>query len=94
MFRFRNQHRGGIPVSKDGLLPLTRMRDGQSGKIMQVSGSKGIADRLTALGIRQGQSITRIGGMYLHGPVTVKVEKTQVAIGFGMANRILVEPEK
>ncbi len=61
---------------------------------MQVSGGTGIADRLTALGIRQGQNVTRIGGMYLHGPVTVQVEKTQVAIGFGMATKILVEPEK
>lgn len=94
MFRFRNHHRIGISLSENGFIPLTRMSDGESGKIIQVLGGKGITDRLTAIGIRQGQRITRIGGMYLHGPVTVQIEKTQVAIGFGMATKILIEPEK
>ena len=94
MFRFRNHHRGGIAASRDGLLPLTRMGDGQSGNIVQILGGRGVNDRLTAIGIRQGQRITRIGGMYLRGPVTVQVEKTQVAIGFGMASKILIDPEK
>lgn len=94
MFRFRNRHGNKLPASENELIPLTRLSDGQSGKIMQILGGRGIIDRLAALGIRQEQRITRIGGMYLNGPVTVKVEKTQVAIGFGMAAKILVEPEK
>lgn len=94
MFQHRNRRRAGSPIPKDGFVPLTKMQDGQSGKIVQVLGGRGIIDRLNALGIRYGQIITRIGGMYLHGPVTIKVEKTQVAIGFGTATRILVEPEK
>jgi Fe2+ transport system protein FeoA len=30
----------------------------------------------------------------MRGPVTVRVGNSQVAIGFGMANKILVEPEQ
>jgi Fe2+ transport system protein FeoA len=29
--------------------------------------------------------------MLMRGPVTVQVEKTQVAIGFGMAAKILIQ---
>ena len=94
MFRFRNRRGGDIPISNDGFLPLTKMQDGQRGKIMRILGGRGIIERLNALGIRQGQIITRIGGMYLRGPVTIKIEKSQVAIGFGVATRILVELEK
>jgi ferrous iron transport protein A len=94
VFQFRNRYRGGFTASNNGPVTLTKMSDGQSGKIAQVLGGKGVTARLTALGIRQGQRITRIGGMYLRGPITIKVEKTQVAIGFGMAAKILIELEK
>ena len=51
----------------------------------------GSVRRLEALGIRPGRKVTKIGSMLFRGPVTLKVDSTQVAIGFGMANRILVE---
>jgi ferrous iron transport protein A len=35
--------------------------------------------------------VTKISSMLFHGPVTLRVNHTQVAIGFGMANKILVE---
>ena len=74
-------------------MPLTRMQNGQMGKVMEVNGGKIVNDRLTSLGIRQGQKLTRIGGMFLNGPVTVKVDKSQVAIGYGMAGKIMVKTE-
>ncbi len=73
---------------RDGLTALARMKDGQSGVIADVPGS--MLDRLMGLGIRQGQTVRKISAMYLRGPVTVQVEKTQVAIGFGAAAKILV----
>jgi len=47
--------------------------------------------RLNALGIRPGRRITKVSSMFMRGPVTVRMGQTQIAIGFGMANRILVE---
>ena len=32
--------------------------------------------------------------MFMRGPVTIQFDNTQVAIGFGMANKILVEIDK
>jgi Fe2+ transport system protein FeoA len=32
--------------------------------------------------------------MFMQGPVTIQVDRAQVAIGFGMAGKILVEVEE
>jgi ferrous iron transport protein A len=73
---------------------LARMVAGQSGTIVQVEGGRGLVNRLDALGIRAGKRITKISSMFMRGPITVAVGRTQVAIGFGMAARIIVELDK
>ena len=47
--------------------------------------------RLEALGIRPGKRITKVSSMFMRGPVTLQIDHYQVAIGHGMAGRILVE---
>jgi len=70
---------------------LTRMHAGQSGKVLQVQGGNGLVKRLGVLGIRPGKRITKVSSMLMHGPVTVEVDRSHVAIGFGMANKVIVE---
>ena len=70
---------------------LSQMQNGQNGIVVQIQGGRGLINRLGALGIRPGQKITKISGMFMHGPVTAQVGNGQVAIGFGMANKIIVE---
>ena len=72
-------------------ITLTRMQTGQSGIVVQIQGGHGLVNRLDALGIRPGKRITKVGSMFMRGPVTVQVDRAQVAVGFGMASRIIVE---
>ena len=51
----------------------------------------GFVDRLHSLGIRPGKRITKVSAMFMRGPVTIQVDRAQIAIGFGMAGRIVVE---
>ena len=74
-------------------ITLARMRSGQSGTVISVQGGRGLADRLSAMGIRPGKRITKVSSMFLRGPVTVQVGLTQVAIGYGMARKIEVMPD-
>jgi len=69
------------------------MRPGQSGRVVEIQGGQGLADRLNSLGIRPGKRITKVSSMIMHGPATVRVDRSQVAIGFGMAGKILVDVE-
>jgi len=72
-------------------ITLTRMQAGQSGTVVQIQGGHGMVSRLNALGIMPGKRITKISSMLMRGPVTIEVDRVQVAIGFGMANRVIVK---
>jgi len=87
-FGHRFRHRF-TPEEKQ--ITLSRMQTGQSGIVVHILGGHGLVNRLSALGIRPGKRITKVGSMFMRGPVTVQVDRAQVAIGFGMASRIMVE---
>ena len=70
---------------------LAGMQIGQSGVVVQIQGGHGLVNRLNSLGIRPGKRITKTSSMIMRGPVTIQVDRTQIAIGFGMARRIIVE---
>ena len=78
-------------MSDGKLVTLRQMQSGQSGTVVQIHGGFGLVNRLSALGIRPGKRITKISSMLMRGPVTIQSGNTHVAIGFGMANRIIVE---
>jgi len=73
---------------------LSQMYSGQSGKVVEIDGGVGLLSRLSAMGIRPGRKITKLSSMLMRGPVTVQQGSTQLAIGFGMARKILVEIEQ
>jgi len=70
---------------------LTQIESGQSGKIVKIQGGANLINRLSSLGVRPGQRVTKVNSMLMRGPVTIQVGNAQVAIGFGMARRIIVE---
>ena len=69
---------------------LAKMRAGQSGTILNIDGGHGMVTRLNTLGIVPGKRITKISSIMMGGPVTIEIDRAQVALGFGMARRILV----
>ena len=82
-------------VTEDGVVggkvSLIEMRTGQSGTIVQIDGGHRLSQKLDALGIREGKKVTKVSGQWLRGPVLLKHNNTQAAIGFGMAGRVFVE---
>ena len=81
-----------MPENKQIL--LNQMEEGESGRVIEIQGGHGFVHRLEALGIRPGQKVTKFSAGFLRGPVTVQVGTAQIAIGFGMARRIVVEPDE
>ena len=76
------------------LITLTRMQTGQSGQVAEIRGGFGMVDRLNALGIIPGKRITKISSMFARGPVAIEVDRGQVAIGYGMANKIIIQLDR
>ena len=79
---------------QEGQLTLAEMKTGQTGTVVEVLGGHGLIGRLDALGIRSGRKVTKLSSTLFRGPVMVRVNSTQVAVGFGMARRIMVEADK
>lgn len=80
-------------MSDGKLITLRQMQSGQSGRVVRIDGGHGLVNRLNSLGIRSGKKITKVSAMLLRGPVTIQADSAQVAIGFGMAGKIIVELE-
>ncbi|MFC2072503.1 ferrous iron transport protein A [Chloroflexota bacterium] len=76
---------------EENQVTLAQMETGQSGVVVEIRGGRGITSRLSALGIRPRQRVIKIGSMFMRGPVTIQIGNAQIAIGFGMASRIIVE---
>ena len=70
---------------------LTQLKAGQTATVKEIRGGNDVAHRLSSLGIRPGKEITHVSSHFWRGPITVRIGKSKVAIGHGMAQRIIVE---
>ncbi|MFZ5899667.1 MAG: FeoA family protein [Bacillota bacterium] len=74
-------------------MTLTRLKPGQTGTVIDILGGRSIHDRLCALGIHRGKKVTKVSSMYLHGPVVVDLQHSKIALGFNLADKVVVEVE-
>lgn len=70
---------------------LYEMNKGEKGKVLTIKGGKGRILRLAELGIVPGEEIILIQKSF--GPIIVRVKETNLALGRGIAQNILVEVE-
>lgn len=75
-------------------IPLSELKNGEGGIITEISGGGRLITKLQNLGIIQGKKILKISGQFMRGPITVRIGSTTVAIGFGMAQKIILEVDK
>ena len=83
-----------MTMHQEGQLTLAEMRTGQTGTVVGVLGGHGLIQRLDALGIRPGKKVTKLSSTLFRGPVTLRVNNSRVAVGFGMAKKIIIEIDK
>lgn len=73
---------------------LSDMKPHETAIVSEIRGGPALLNRLNALGIRRGKKITMTGSVFSRGPVTVLVDRTRIAIGHGMADKIMVTTEE
>ncbi len=71
-------------------VPLASLRPGSRARIVAVLGGRGAARRAMEMGLTPGAEVEVVA--VTGGPVVVRVRGTLVAIGRGLAEKILVEP--
>lgn len=73
------------------IISLDKMPAGRNGIITDVQGGHGIVQKMNVLGIRPGKEITKISNQLMKGPIIIRSGNTEIAIGYGMASKIMVE---
>jgi ferrous iron transport protein A len=70
---------------------LSNLSAGAEGTIISILGGAGIKRRLQRLGLFEGQRVKKTSNIGGKGPVIVTVNRTQIAIGHGMAQKIVID---
>jgi len=83
-----------MTVYQNEQVTLVQMRTGQMATVVGIMGGPGLVRRLDALGIRPGKQVTKVSSTLFHGPITLRVDSCRVAVGFGMARRIMIEVDR
>lgn len=73
------------------LVTLNELGTGREGVVVEIRGGSGIIDRLDALNLRAGKRVKKISAMVMRGPVTIDIEGKHIAMGRGMAGKVIVE---
>jgi len=76
------------------IINLTQMQPGETGIVKEIHGGQGFIRKLQSMGVRPEKKITKVSSHFWRGPQTVEVDNMQIAVGFGMARRILVEVQR
>jgi len=72
---------------------LIDLRKGEKGIIVSIEGGRGVVQRLTDMGLTPGVEIKVIETSLFAGPVKILVRGFNLALGRGIATKILVKRE-
>ena len=70
---------------------LVELKENESGTVVSVAGGFGLQRRLATLNIRPGKKIRMLTSQPFRGPIVVEVDGAHLAVGRGMARKVLVE---
>ncbi|MDI6699334.1 MAG: FeoA family protein [Candidatus Saccharicenans sp.] len=93
MFGHRKEQTEAWPLT-GRVCTLLDVPQGRKFRIVEIKGGPGLHRRLLSLGFHRGDLIALDGEALLGGPVLVKNlnSDTRIALGRGIARKILVEP--
>jgi ferrous iron transport protein A len=69
------------------VMVLTQLGIGEKAKIVAIGGGRGLRQKLFLRGLFEGKVVRVISN---YGPMTIEVDRSTVAIGRGMAQKIVV----
>jgi len=70
------------------------MCEGEKGVIIRAAGGFGVVRRLAEMGLTPGVEIKLLRKCSFHGPIEIEVRGVALALGYGIASKVLVRPAK
>ncbi|RLE50648.1 MAG: ferrous iron transport protein A [Candidatus Methanomethylicota archaeon] len=87
--RFSSTHLG---TSERDVIPLAALKPGDKAVVVAIVGGPGLIRRLADLGLTPGTEVEMSRRGVLRGPIEVYVRGVRLALGFGVASKVLVKP--
>ncbi|MEM3703640.1 MAG: FeoA family protein [Candidatus Bathyarchaeia archaeon] len=95
MFRKRKGIQEQEPPKNEGeLSALADLAEGERGVIIKALGGFGLVRRLADMGLTPGVEVKLIRKSSFGGPVEIEVRGVALALGRGVASKVLVKPIK
>ncbi|MCW4017508.1 MAG: ferrous iron transport protein A [Candidatus Bathyarchaeota archaeon] len=76
----------------NGDVPLTSLSEGDKATVTHAIGGLGAVRRLSEMGLTPGCEITLKRKCSFRGPIEIEVRGVCLALGYGLASMILVQP--
>jgi ferrous iron transport protein A len=73
------------------IISLSELTNGKKGKIIELNGGLGLRRKLRTIGIREGKYVKLVTSQPIGGPIVIDIDGEQIAIGRGMAQKIMIE---
>ncbi len=71
-------------------MPLTHLKIGEKGYIVNIGGGRNFQRRLRTMGLREGKIIKLVTIHPMGGPLVIDIGGRSTTIGRGMAHRIMI----
>jgi Fe2+ transport system protein FeoA len=72
-------------------ISLKQMKEKQKGVVGDISAGAALQNKFMSMGIYKGREITKISHIGLKGPVAIKVGRSVLVLGHGVASKITIE---
>ena len=72
-------------------ISLIQMKEKQKGTILDIFAGVTLQNKFMSMGIYKGREITKISHIGLKGPVAIKVGRSVLVLGHGVASKIVIE---
>ena len=74
------------------MINLTQIGNGRSAKVVKLNGGHQFVGKLEMMGVVPGTIILKKSASLMKGPIVIEKGETHFAIGYSMAQKIMVEP--
>lgn len=74
-------------------ISLVHVKANRKGKVTEIVGGGNLQNKLMNMGVYKGKEVTKLSHIGLRGPVVIKSGRSILALGHGIAAKIIIEAE-
>ncbi len=74
-------------------ISLVQLKANHKGKVAEILDGGNLQNKLMNMGVYKGKEVTKLSHIGLRGPVVIRTGRSILALGHGVAAKVIVEPE-